>query len=193
MRAGFTLVEVLVALLIFAMLAAAGVAVLSVTVDNRRAIQSSSERTAALQRTRSILRADLAQAADRRVRDAEGRPVEDLMSTGAEGDLLRLTRRGWGNPSNRARPSIQQVQYAVVDGRLERRVHARLDGDRPGAPQVLFDGVRDASVTFIDDGTEAPVWNTTPERPLPDAIRIDLTLDGYGPVSQVFLVAGGRR
>ena len=29
------------------------------------------------------------------------------------------------------------------------------------------------------------------ERPLPDAVRMRMTLDGYGPVEQLFLVGGG--
>ena len=44
-RAGFTLVEVLVALAIFAMIASAGVGLLSFAIDNRLAVREASERT----------------------------------------------------------------------------------------------------------------------------------------------------
>ena len=65
-RSGFTLVEVLISLLIFALIAAAGAAVLSLSIDNKFAIKAASDRTADLQRTRALLRADLGQATARR-------------------------------------------------------------------------------------------------------------------------------
>ncbi|WP_312148117.1 prepilin-type N-terminal cleavage/methylation domain-containing protein, partial [Brevundimonas sp.] len=64
-RAGFTLIEVMIALLIFALLAAAGVLVLSQSIDNRFVVKASTDRTAELQRLRATLRADLGQAAPR--------------------------------------------------------------------------------------------------------------------------------
>jgi len=192
-RAGFTLVEVLVSLLIFALIAAAGAAVLGQTVDNRFAVKAASDRTADLQRMRSLLKADLGQAAARRSRGPTGRPMPQPMSgPAAPGDpLLVLTRAGWSNPGQRPRPSLQRVEYRLVEDRLERRVSSHLDGARPGAPQVLYRGVREVTVGFIKDGGEAPAYIVTPDRPLPDAVRIRMTLDGYGPVEQLFLVGGG--
>lgn len=190
MRSGFTLVEVLVALLIFSLIAAAGVGVLSLTIDNRFAVEAATERTAALQRTRALLRADLAQAADRRVRDAQGQPERQSLS-GGEGELLlALTRRGWSNPGQSPRASLQRVEYRLVEDRLERRVRLALDGGAVGEPQILERGVREAKATFIAQGAETDIWRATRDRPLPDAVRIDLTVEGYGPVSQLFLVGG---
>lgn len=192
-RAGFTLVEVLISLLIFALIAAAGASVLSLSIDNRFAVKAASDRTAELQRTRALLRADLGQAAARRSRGPTGRPQpQPMMGATAPGDpVLVLSRAGWSNPGEAARPSLQRVEYRLVEGRLERRVSSHLDGARPGPPQVLYDGVRDLTVTFLRDGTEAPAFLTTLERPLPDAVRLRMTLEGYGPVEQLFLVGGG--
>ena len=192
-REGFTLVEVLVSLLIFALIAAAGSAVLSLSIDNRFAIKAATDRTGDLQRMRSLLKADLGQAAARRSRGPTGRPMTQPMSGPvAPGDpVLVLTRAGWSNPGERARSSLQRVEYRLVDNRLERRVSTHLDGARPGPPQVLYRGVRDLTVSFLKDGTEAPAYLTTPDRPLPDAVRVTMTLDGYGPVEQLFLAGGG--
>lgn len=192
-RAGFTLIEVLVSLLIFALIAAAGAAVLSLSIDNRFAIKAASERTADLQRMRSLLKADLGQAAARRSRGSTGRPMPLPMGgPAAPGDpVLVLTRAGWTNPGEQPRASLQRVEYRLVEDRLERRVSTHLDGARPGPPQVLYRGVRDLTVAFIKDGQEAPAYITTAERPLPDAVRIRMTLNGYGPVEQLFLVGGG--
>ena len=192
-REGFTLVEVLVSLLIFALIAAAGAAVLGLSIDNRFAIKAASDRTADLQRMRSLLKADLGQAAGRRSRGPTGRPVPQPMNgPAAPGDpVLILTRAGWSNPGGQARPSLQRVEYRLVEEQLERRVSSHLDGARPGPPQVLYRGVRDLTVAFLKDGQEAPAYIVTAERPLPDAVRIRMTLDGYGAIEQLFLVGGG--
>src|SRR5690606_4868761 len=62
---GFTLVEMLVALLIFSGIAAAGVAAMSLAADNRLVVRQRMDRLASFQRTRALLKADLEQAADR--------------------------------------------------------------------------------------------------------------------------------
>ena len=187
-RAGFTLVEVLVALALFAMISSAGVGLLSFAIDNRLAVRDASERTAAFQRARALMRADLGQAAPRRVRGADGAP-QAAFELGGEA-LFAVTRRGWINPGEARRASMQRVDYRLVDGRLERRVRERLDGARPAEPQVLLENVQSARVTAILDGDPIADWRPVQNRPLPDAVRIDLTLEDYGPVSQLFLVAG---
>ena len=192
-RAGFTLVEVLVALAIFALIGGAGALVLSQAIDNRFAIKAATDRIADLQRARALMRSDIGQAVGRRTRTPTGRPIPQPMVTGAgtSEPLLVLTRAGWSNPGDDARPSLQRVEYRVVEDRLERRTSRFLDGSRPGPPQVLYRGVRAARVAFIRDGAEAPAYLASPDRPLPDAVRLMLDLDGYGAVDQLFLVGRG--
>jgi general secretion pathway protein J len=193
-RSGFTLIEVMIALLIFALLATAGVLVLSQSIDNRFVVKKATDRTAQLQRLRATLRADLGQAAPRRVRVANGQPAfAPIIATEAPGDpLLVLVRAGWSNPDGRRRASLQRVEYQLVENRLERRVYPYLDGARPGPPQVLYQGVSAATLAFISAGAETPRFMPSPDRPLPEAVRLDLTLEGYGPVRQLFVVGGGR-
>lgn len=192
-RTGFTLVEVLVSLAIFALIAAAGAVVLGQSIDNRFAVKAATDQVADLQRMRALLKADLGQASGRRSRGPTGRPLPQPMAgPAAPGEpLLVLTRAGWSNPGGQPRPSLQRVEYRLVGDRLERRVAAHLDGARPGPPQVLYRGASEPAVTFIRDGQEAPAYAATTERPLPDAVRLRMTLDGYGPVEQLFLVGGG--
>ena len=56
--------------------------------------------------------------------------------------------------------------------------------------QVLFRGVSDLQITLIQGRSEAPAYLHSNERPLPDAVRVRMTLQGYGQVEQVFLVTG---
>lgn len=193
-RAGFTLVEVMISLLIFAMLAGAGAAVLSATIDNRFAIKAASDRVGDLQRMRGLLRADLGQATARRSRGPTGRPSpQPLIGAAAPGDpVLVLNRAGWSNPGEQARPSLQRVEYRLVGDRLERRASSHLDGARPGPPQVLYRGVSDVAVAFVRDGEAAPAFTSSLDRPLPDAVRISMTVKGYGRVDQLFIVGSGQ-
>ena len=191
-RAGFTLVEVLIAVAIFAVLASAGVLVLTRTLDTREVVHERSERLAELQRMRALLRADLGQAAPRRTRGATGRPApQPLIGAAQPGDpLLVLARTGVANPDDAARPSMQRVEYRLVEDRLERQASDYLDGVRPGARQVLLRGVRSAAVSFVSRGAEAPAYAASSDRPLPDAVRLRLTVDGLGEIDQLLLVAG---
>lgn len=191
-RAGFTLVEVLIAVAIFAVLASAGVLVLTRTLDTREVVHERSERLAELQRMRALLRADLGQAAPRRTRGATGRPApQPLIGAAQPGDpLLVLVRTGVANPDDAARPSMQRVEYRLVEDRLERQASDYLDGARPGARQVLLRGVRSAAVSFVSRGAEAPAYAASSDRPLPDAVRLRLTVDGLGEIDQLLLVAG---
>ncbi len=193
-RSGFTLVEALVALTLFALIAGAGAAVLSISIDNRLAVRAVSDRMAGLQRTRSLLRADLGQAVSRRTRDRDGEPHPLALAGRTQpGDpVLTLTRAGWSNAGDAGRSSLQRVEYRLVEGRLERRISPFLDGSRPGPPQRLLGGVTDLSVTFLQDGHEAPAPIPRPTGEPPDAIRLTLTLEGHGRMTQLFLIGGGR-
>jgi len=191
-ESGFTLVEVLVALVIFAMISSAGVALLSFSVNNRTSVKAVSDRGAALQRTRQLLRADLGQAAPRGVRTRAGQ-AELAFVGGDGGRLISLTRAGWSNADGRPRPSLQRVDYRLVDKRLERVVHQQLDGGASVAPQILYDGVSNATVTFLSGGFESRTWPVNDQRQMPDAVRLDMTFEGYGPLTQWFLVGGGAQ
>lgn len=193
-RSGFTLVEALVALMLFGLIAAAGTAVLSVSIDNRFAVRAATDRTAGLQRTRSLLKADLGQATSRRTRDRNGEPHPmALAGATAPGDpVLIVTRAGWSNADGAGRSSLQRVEYRLVGDRLERRVSPFLDGSRPGPPQLLLTGVTGLTVTFVQDGRETLIPTAGPTGRPPDALRVELTLDGYGRLTQLFLIGGGR-
>ncbi len=109
----------------------------------------------------------------------------------ADQPLLMLVRAGWDNPENDDRSSLQKVEYRLVEGRLERRSYRNLDGGSPNPSQVLYRGVSDVRITLIQGQSEGPGYLSSTERPLPDAVRIRMVLEGYGPVEMLLLVTGG--
>jgi general secretion pathway protein J len=189
---GFTLVEMLVALLVFGLLAAAGVAVMRSTVQSQAAVRARTESIGELQRLRAILKADLSQAALRRTRGPTGeRDLLTFAGGAADGRLIGLVRRGWENPDGAPRASMQYVEYRLVEGRLERRVRPALDGAALQDAQVLAEGVAAAEVGFYGREQWRPSWDI-PDA-LPEAVRLDLSLEGLGQVSQLFLTSGASR
>jgi general secretion pathway protein J len=191
---GFTLVEMLVALFVFSLIAAAGVTIMRFSADNRGLVHARSERLAEFQRLRALLKADLTQAAERRTRDAQGRPLREAFFGGSTGTpLLRLARRGWENPDAQPRASVQYVEYRLNAGRLERVAHLALDGSAVATPQLLAERVRAVAISFLWHGQWISALPGGPVDPLPQAVKLDLTFDDIGPVSQLFAVTGGAR
>ncbi|WP_269716789.1 type II secretion system minor pseudopilin GspJ [Caulobacter sp. NIBR2454] len=190
---GFTLVEMLVALVILGLITAGAVTIMSATVDNQRVVGVRVGDIGRLQRLRAILKADIGQAAPRAVRGSDGQPA--LASFyggdpwGGGGPLLALTRRGVETMGDPARSSLQYVEYALVDGRLERRSRNALDGAPLGPPQILAEEVQAAAVAFLHEGQWEPSWKGAPGLPLPQAVRLDLTLKGEGELSMQFLTS----
>lgn len=190
---GFTLVELIVALAIFALLATAGVAMLRSGADATAAASASQDETARLLRLRALLADDLGQAAARRVRDPGGALLPAF--AGQRGDradapLFALTRRGWANDDALARASLQRVEWWLsADGRLQRRAAPMLDGAAFGPPATLMTGITGVAVRFRTRGAWSDRWDR--EAALPDAVELTLELRAGGRLTQAFLVGPG--
>jgi len=138
---GFTLVETLVALAALAMLATGALGVASASTASQDAIRAHQEATHTLMRLRAMIKADLGQAAARRPRDVNGTKAQAALRGGGLGDgvFLSLVRRGWDNPLDQQRASLQYVEYRLVGGRIERAWRRHVDGAPLQAPQVLIE------------------------------------------------------
>lgn len=190
---GFTLVELTVALLIFGLIAAAGVGLLAFSVRAQAAAGERLGEVAALRRTDALLSADLAQIVPRITRDTSGAPTGAFAGgSGNEGELaLGLVRRGWSNPDARPRSSLQKVEYRLAGDRLERRSYPLLDGAAAGAPAVLLRRVRSLKLRYRLAGAWTDRWDTTRPLALPGAVEATIDLEGTGPVRMLFLSGTG--
>lgn len=191
---GFTLIEMMIALMIFGMITAAGVALLTMTVRTQATSDRLLEALAAERRTNALLIADLGQAAPRPWRDADGRPQQAFV--GGAGDqmlLLAVVRRGWDD-SESARLSVQRVEYRLREGRLERWSYAAVDGGAPAVTATLLDNVRQIRLRYRDRrGDWHRVWDPTNPVQLPAAVEMVSDSAGQGLVRALFLVGGTGR
>ncbi len=185
---GFTLVEVMVALLIFSMLAAAAVAILSLSVRAQGVTGQRLDAMAAVSRTTAILSADLAQAVDRPTRD-EGGVQTPAMVAGP--DAMRLVRGGWSNLDNAQRPSLQKVAYRLNGDVLERVAWPLLDGTAPMEPAALMDHVRELHLRYRFNGAWLDQWQGEPGVALPQAAEVTIVRDDGQIFRQLFLVGTG--
>lgn len=194
-EAGFTLVEMMVSLLIFGLLAAAGVGLLGFSV---RAQGASAERlgeVAAVERVRALLTADLAQAAPRVTRNDRGDRVPAFAGgTGAPGEpALVFVRRGWSNADGAPRASLQKVEYRLDGDRLERRAYAMLDGAAAGPPAVIASGVKSLRLRYRSGADWHDRWDPTKPDQLPQLVEMTVDVPRFGEVRQLFLAGTGAK
>lgn len=192
---GFTIVELLVALLIFGMLSAAGVALLSFSVGAQDAATERLDELSDIRRTAGILTSDLAQAAPRLSRDQSGAVQPAFVGgVGDDGVALALVRRGWENVDDAARPSLQKVEYRLRDGKLERRGWRFVDGAPAMEPVALLEGVASIRLRYRDrDGNWRDRWDPQRVTELPRAVELLISMPRYGTIRQLFLVGAGER
>lgn len=111
---GFTLMEVLVAISIFALIGVASYRVLSSVMQADERIAIRSEKMRVINRAFWLLQQDAEQLVKRNVRDNSGVVAENYLRVQNGSDLpLQFTRGGRANPLGLPRSSMQRVAYAV--------------------------------------------------------------------------------
>lgn len=214
-RSGMTLIEVLVAMLVFALVAAAAALSLRLATDARDQLSTAEARLAEIEIARLLIKEDLAQIVARRTRDEFGETfgpaflggVETRIRPPVSGETLlaAFVRGGWANPDYEApRSSLQFIEYLVRDGALIRRTRPYLDDARgqPRHERVLIGDVSDVAIRFLG----APVTAIAPDDPdagwqvgwplpgaafadaPPRAVALSMTTKRYGPLRLAFWI-----
>lgn len=197
---GFTLLELLIAITIFAVIATFVYAGLDIVLDTKKQTDTYLERLTRLQLGLNLMQRDIEEAVDRPVRDEYGDPLPALRSGGLSTLLLELTRGGYANPMKLPRSTLQRVGYQLEDETLYRITWPTLDRAQNSEPhrQSLFDGVKGIEIVFYDQAMEkksewpAPSTGKQNQKAsaLPKAIEIVFELDKWGSVRRLFPVAG---
>lgn len=152
--AGFSLLEMVVAIGIFAVIAAAAYAALGRSMDLYEHLGAHQARRTAVQAALARLVRDLRYRADRPVRDENGQPDPALRSGGGlddrPGEFLRLTA-SLPDPADPEGVRLQRVAWRVEGGRLYRAAWAVLDRapDSEAVERLWLEGVAEVSVRFL--------------------------------------------
>ena len=156
---GFTLLEVLVVMSVFAILGVIASQIVNRVLDNQRTLAERGDRLAEVQRAMLILQRDIMQLTPRSVRDELGDPREALM-IGADG-MIEFTRAGWRNPLGQARSTLQRVSYIVQEETLYRAYWPVLDRSPDAEPvlQEMLEEVTQIEFFAMDvSGNEHSFW-----------------------------------
>ncbi len=190
---GFTLVEMMIALLIFGLLAAAGVALLSFSVKAQGITAAKLDDIAAIGRLSSSLSADLAQASDRATRDEDGtlQPAFVGESAADGAALLQFVRGGWSNLDESARPGQQKVEYRLDGGILARVAYPMLDGAAPLRAATLLQSVAAVTMRYRIGGAWTDRWDGSTGIALPEAVEMIVTRTDGTQFRGVYLVGTG--
>lgn len=184
---GFTLIELMVAMGVFAMLALMAYAGLDQVIETRIRSAASLNQLTQLQFSIRLMAMDFEQLHPRAVREEFG----DSLQPAVLGDLRRYnqfeaTRAGWRNPLGSARSSLQRIAYRIEDDKLIRSHWNVLDRMQSVEPVefTLLEGVRRFELRFMkQDGNWLDGWpdpDASPEFQIemrPRAIEITLEFD----------------
>ncbi len=195
-EAGFTLVELLVALAIFALMSVAGVTLLRSATDTQLAVKDRLEVLSRGNRLYNALEGDLAQAVKRPVRDLAGQAVPAFIQSdpAVAGSLFGFVRAGWSNFDESPRAGLQRIAYTLDGGALKRVSWPMLDGATPNEAASLVENVSSAIVRFRDDkGEWRNDWTATDADALPRAVELRLTVEGKPEQRMLFLVGPQTR
>ena len=191
---GFTLVEVLVALTIFALMSMLAYRGLTSVLETRAHLADDNRRWRDIALTLAQLEQDMSQAVNRPVRDNGGLTQPALLGNPqarADEAQLSVSRMGSAWQSGVA-ADVQRHAYRLNNGTLEQLVWPVLDQAPLSAPQVhpLLERVARFELRYLDAG-----GNWQPRWPLPGvatvlpaALEVVLELDGGTTVTRVFVL-----
>lgn len=192
----FTLIEIVIAIGIFSLLALAANAMLTNVNSSSEVSAKREAQFEQLQRAMIIIERDFLQI-QARIPRTQG--IENnLVITGGEFEFeseaygIGFVRGGWRNPQMRLkRSSLQNVAYRLQENRLERLHTNYVDaviGTEPKV-RVLLEGVSDFHVEVLRElSTELDWSDTIPDVDLPIAIAITITTDTFGVIRREFQV-----
>ena len=195
---GFTLLELLVAVAIFAVLSAMAYGGLSNVIDNSQQTDTSMQRLQQVQLAMLKISRDFSQLAQRAIRDEYGNK-QDYIRVGIDTEILiEFSRGGRRNPAQLLRSHIQRVAYKLEENELYRLDWPHLDRTQESLPYetLLLTDVEEASVRFLDNDNEWhnewPPLNTSVQEGAGSdgltAIEFTLVLQDWGELVRLYLV-----
>lgn len=174
---GFTLLELVIALAIFALLGLASWRLFDGVVRVQQGTTAHEREFRSLQRAVAVIERDLMHVT--------GQPVV-LTQAG-----LQLQRSHWRNPLDQPRSERQTLSYQLENGALWRE--SRGDGTAIVQRQKLLDEVRDLSWRLFDaEGGWLSDWPAGQHKNAPMALEVQVSVGRFDAIRRVLLMPGSR-
>lgn len=196
---GFTLLEVLVAVAVFAVFSTLAYGSLSRLLDSRERVEAERAFWRELALAFTQMEDDLSAARTRTVRDVYGNPLpafrgQPVDSRALGEPPLAFTRGGVFVLGEGTRPDLARVGYRLQDGVLQRLNWPALDQPAQVQPQAaaLVEQVTELRLRYYAPaGGWVDVWPPAGQiNAIPAAVEVNLTLEGRGSFQRILRVGG---
>jgi len=192
---GFTLLEVLLAVAIFAMISLASFSIFDGVLKSDESSQQHTQRLNDIQRAWLLIERDFLQLARRSIRLDGEAPLDDFVFSDVEqltstDQSIVFTRHGWTNPGLLIpRGDVQSVGYRLYEENLERLHYNFVDAVNGEEPKVRI-LIRGVSALSFEYYYQKDWQSEFKEKQIPRAIRVNITTDDLGELHRQFLVTG---
>lgn len=190
LQAGFTLLEILIALFIFTILSVMMAGGLRTVIDAQSGSERSAERLRELQLVLVRLSRDVEQTVNRPVKMRDGHDTPAFYGTGRG---FAFTHGGMAGQSQQHQV-LQRAEYIWTGQTLWRMVWSVLDqaanSPKPNQRKVLEEVVN-AKFEYLDDKQKFHgSWPAAgmANQPLPRAIKMTLTFANWGTIRQIYVI-----
>lgn len=178
---GFTLFEVLIALVIFAIIAVIATSVLYTVFNARDKTTAYAVRLSELQIAMVLIERDITQIVNRNV---------NLTKTSIE-----FTRGGLMNPLGyEKRSTLIRVQYQFMSNVLTRSTNSntlKFPENNNDQTETLLTNLKSLSFKYIDKRFQThDEWHA---KELPIAMRVTITLSDWGEISELYVLPGATK
>ena len=197
---GFTLVEVLVAMLLLSIMTAMGYGTYRQARISAERTSDSQQRTREIEFGMRVMVQDLTQCAPRPIRDQLGSNRLPALRAGPGAPtLMDLTRMGWSNSAGAQRGTLQRVSYRLDKETLKRAYMPVLDPTLNNRPieQDLLTKVKTIQFRFLDQNRQWidlwPMPGLTADQALvyrPIAVEVIVEFKDWGKVRRLVEVSG---
>ena len=197
---GFTLVELLVAMAIVAVIGVMALTGLTQVIKQQTLAREHTERWQKIQLAMRLVSQDLAQLAPRETREELGESYQPtLLADPSAQFALEFSRGGWANPGAFPRGTVLRVAYDWDEDKLVRIHWPVMDRTLSTIPvrTELLDGVENVEVRFLDTAGEwhlewPPVDIQGPQRltARPRAVEFAIELKDFGRVWRLVETTG---
>ena len=192
-HAGYTLIEVIIALAIFAILGTISVGLLARAFDISARLKAKTEPLAEFQLAVTRMNRDVVQIVERGTSSFVGQI-----------NYAEFIRGGIVNPDEEeAKSTLKRVALLCENNeKLVRKTWARVDPQSPSdfQKQVLINNLENCEFSYLAKGdtwvSEWPMATTQSKEkppPFPRAIKLKLSLKNFGDIPLLFVIPGGNR
>jgi general secretion pathway protein J len=191
---GFSLIELLVAMAVFATMAALAYGGLDSVARTRAELGRQQAAFQGLMRSVGLLERDLHEAIARPVRGNYGESLPALLGTSGN---IEFTRAGFANPQTEPRSNLERVVFELDNGEIKRGVYPVLDRAPATAPLLatLRGNVDTLHLRYLDAGNRwSDIWPSSrdasantpdPLTQLPRAVEFRIGTSDYGEIAGI--------